>query len=64
MRPVWATLNKTLIHNANAVNPLKNREYAVLVVYSGRTYYKLMALGLSTISIVVECLLLTCYWKK
>ena len=33
MRPVWATLNKTLIHNANAVNPLKNSGYAVLVVY-------------------------------
>ena len=32
MRPVWAALNKTLIYN-NAVNPLKNRGYAVLVVY-------------------------------
>ena len=29
MRPVWAALNKTLIYNNNAVNPLKNRGYAV-----------------------------------
>ena len=33
MRPVRATLNKTFIQNTNAVNPLKNSGYAVLVVY-------------------------------
>ena len=33
MRPVRATLNKTLTHNTNAVNPLKNSGYAVFVVY-------------------------------
>jgi len=32
MRPVWAALNKTLIYNTNAVNPLKNRGYVVLMV--------------------------------
>ena len=33
MRPVWAALNKTFIQNTNAINPLKNSGYAVLVVY-------------------------------
>ena len=33
MRPVRATLNKTLFNYTNAVNPLNNSGYVLLVVY-------------------------------